>query len=191
MPDSPSLTAEDHDNQADEQAPASGALRPSVQAALTLKDFNSGPFPNLDLFDLVSELGTQINACSDGDLSRAEASLVTQAHLLDAIFGHLARRSFMNMGEYLGAAESYMKLALKAQNQARATWESLARMKSPQAVAFVRNANIAQNQQINFGESEETRVLEAAGHERLDFRATEETGRGHPSLEAVGEVDGA
>ena len=156
-----------------------------MQSALALKDFNSGVFPDLGLSELVSALGVQIEACKGGDLTRAEASLVTQAHLLDAIFGHLARRSFMNMGEYLGAAESYMKLALKAQNQARATWESLARMKNPQAVAFVRNANIAQNQQINIGECEQARVLEAEEDERLDFGTTEEADGSDSSMEAV------
>lgn len=184
-----SLTLVSDNDESDQLVKASAAIRPTVQSALALKDFNSGVFPDLGLTELVSALGDQINSCKQGDLTRAEASLVTQAHLLDAIFNHLARRSFMNMGEYLGAAESYMKLALKAQNQARATWESLARVKNPQAVAFVRNANIAQNQQINLGE--QTRVLEAADHERLDFGTTEEAGRGDSSLETVGEFEGA
>lgn len=185
----PALTLVAQDDQSNNEALASGALRPAVQAALSLKDFNAGPFPNLDLTALVTELGKQIKDCNDGDLSRAEASLVTQAHLLDAIFNTLARRAFMNVGEYMEATEKYLKLALKAQNQARRTWESLGRLKNPQAVAFVKQANIAQNQQINVSpESRHTEVLEAHEHEWLDPGTPQETLRSDSPVEAVGEV---
>lgn len=40
--------------------------------------------------------------------------LTTQAHTLDAIFNELARRSALNMGEYINAAERYMRLASAA-----------------------------------------------------------------------------
>jgi hypothetical protein len=57
--------------------------------------------------------------------------LVAQAASLNSIFTELARRAGLNMGEYIGATESYMRLALKAQAQCRATIETLAAMKNP------------------------------------------------------------
>jgi len=49
----------------------------------------------------------------------------------------------------MGAAESYMRLALRAQNQCQATLRTLGEIKSPKNVAFVKQANIAKNQQVN------------------------------------------
>ncbi len=53
------------------------------------------------------------------------------------MFLELARRSGANMGEYIQAAEAYMRLALKAQAQCRATLETLANTKNP-PVVYVR-----------------------------------------------------
>jgi hypothetical protein len=50
----------------------------------------------------------------------------------------------------MGACETYLRLALKAQSQCRATLETLAAIRNPQPVAFVRQANIAHGpQQLN------------------------------------------
>lgn len=71
---------------------------------------------------------------------------------LNAIFNELARRAANNMGTYLGTTETYLRLALKAQAQSRATVEALAEMKKPHSVAFVKQANIAHGpQQVNNG----------------------------------------
>src|SRR5690606_18062274 len=71
----------------------------------------------------------------------------------NAIFLEMTRRAALNMGEHLSATEQYMRLALKAQSQARTTIETLSEVKNPKAVAFVRQANIANGpQQVNNGE---------------------------------------
>jgi hypothetical protein len=57
--------------------------------------------------------------------------LVAQAHSLDALFTELARRATLNMGEYVGATESYGRLALKAQSNCRATLEALMKLHQP------------------------------------------------------------
>ena len=78
--------------------------------------------------------------------------LTTQAHTLDTVFNELARRACANLGEYVNAAERYMRLAFKAQSQCRATIETLAEIKHPKPVAFVQQANIANGpQQVNNG----------------------------------------
>ncbi len=79
-------------------------LRPTVQAAVTLKEYGKS-YGDLDLGGLIDSLIEQTRASSDGDLKRAEAMLTAQAHTLDAIFNNLARRAALNMGEYMDACE--------------------------------------------------------------------------------------
>ena len=125
------------------------SLRPTVQAALTLLDYNKG-FGELSVNTLVNDLVEQCELANKGDLSRAEALLIAQAHTLDAIFHELARRA--QRVEYLNQFDVNLRLALKAQSQCRATLETLATIKNPQAIAFVRQANIANGpQQVNNG----------------------------------------
>jgi hypothetical protein len=104
----------------------------------------------LSLTDMVKALHAHGEAINRGDLSAAERMLNSQAVALNAIFGELARRAALNMGTHLGATESYMRLALKAQSQSRATVETLAAIKNPPMV-FARQANINNGgqQQVN------------------------------------------
>jgi hypothetical protein len=78
-----------------------------------------------------------------------EKTLVAQANSLDAIFNELVCRAALNMGEYLETIDRYMRLALKAQRQCRAMLKCLAEIKSPAPLVFVKQANIADNQQVN------------------------------------------
>ena len=166
---------------------AKTVLRPSVRAALTTQK-HSKQFGELDLTSLVDELSEQISAANRGDMRRAEGMLVAQAHTLDALFHELVRRSTANSeAGYLGAAEIYMRLALKGQSQCRAALEALAEMKNPKPVTFVRQANVAHGpQQVNNGpqspaeasraresENQPNKLLEQQHGERLDFGATQ------------------
>jgi hypothetical protein len=177
------------------------AVAPSLQAALTIKQFNA-PTGDVELTALVDELRSLARDASGGNLERAEAMLTIQAHTLDAIFNSLARRSARNAGEYIQACETYMRLALKAQSQCRATLETLAAIKNPQPVTFVRQANVAHGpQQVNnaadpAGEASRAResenrpnkLLEQQHGERLDTGAPLAAGISNPSLEAVAVV---
>ena len=171
-------------------------IRPTVQAAVTLKEYGK-PFGDLDLTGLIDSLTEQTNAATEGDLGRAEAMLAAQAHTLDAIFNNLAQRAALNMGEYLEAFEAYLKLALRAQSQCRATLETLAEIKYPRSVAFVEQANIAHgHQQVNNAPSRadeigkpQSKLLEQSDGERLDTGTTSTAGRADTSMEAVGAVN--
>ena len=102
---------------------------------------------------MTRELGRQSKLVAKGDLSAQEYMLVQQAQTLDLIFTRMVMQAEANMGEYMSAAETYMRLALKAQAQARATIETLAEVKNPRPVAFVKQANIAHgHQQVNNAE---------------------------------------
>jgi hypothetical protein len=100
----------------------------------------------------IEALVSTAHAAHTGDLKKAETMLVAQASTLNAVFCELARRAASNMGEYLNATETYLRLALKAQAQCRATLETLAAIKNP-PVVFARQANINNGgqQQVNNG----------------------------------------
>ena len=137
----PDITKEEHS--------AKLALTPSISAASTIDIMRGRSFGGLDLTCLTKELSDQTSTLALGDMSRSESLLLAQAHTLDAIFHALCERSASNMGEYFDSMERYMRLALKAQSQCQTTLRTLNEMKSPKSVAFVKQANIAENQQVN------------------------------------------
>ncbi len=186
-----------------ERATARGVLRPSIGAAIATHNVyrKSVGGELLDIGALSEELTDQVGKVNGGDMKRMEAVLVCQAHTLDAMFNQLTALAMSQ--EYLKQFECYMRLALKAQAQARATVEAVAEIKNPRPVAFVKQANIAQNQQVNNGTAAPTAsdparenigtaqngLLEVSDGERLDTRATGTAGRRDPALEAVDAVD--
>jgi hypothetical protein len=174
-------------------------LRPSVRAGVAIGTWGTRPF-DVGINELVGALNAQGAIAAGGDLSRLEEMLAIQAHTLDAVFNEYTKLAKLNLAEYPAASESFMRLGLKAQSQCRATVESLAAVKTPPAVAFVRQANIANgHQQVNNGNSE-TRArgnqfqadeLLEQSDARLDTRATPSSVIGNPALAALGTIDGA
>jgi hypothetical protein len=127
------------------------AMAGTAGNALTVRAFAHGTFGELRTTECLDALRASVKAVQGGDLAGPEAMLTAQAAALNAIFGELARRAAINMGEHLDATERYMRLALKAQGQCRATLETLAAIKNP-PVVFARQANIAHGpQQVNNG----------------------------------------
>lgn len=125
------------------------ALGGIINGATLTVDFSKGNYGELSLTECISELGKKVRNVHKGNLQDAETILTAQAFALDAIFTSLARRAQMNMGEYMDAADRYMRLALKAQGQCRTTLETLAAIKNP-PVVFAKQANIANGpQQVN------------------------------------------
>jgi hypothetical protein len=131
---------------------AAAMVTPTVKAAVTIKAFDRS-LGELDISSLVGALCKQVEAILRGELGRAEEMLLTQAQTLDTVFHQLARIAGNNLSN-LEATETFMRLALKTQNQCRATLETLAVVKNPTTVAYVRQANIANGpQQVNNGNS--------------------------------------
>lgn len=164
---------------------------------------------SVDLSAAHESLKERAQEISAGDLTSCEGMLYAQAVSLNTIFTELARRSHLNMGEYLDASERYMRLALKAQSQSRATLETLAAVKNP-PVVYTRQMNVANGpQQVNNGtppgapppsparmpetQSKPNELLEDATHGRtqLDTGAKTQAGRGHQQMETVGAVNRA
>lgn len=179
---------------------ARAVLRPAVKAAVSLRKYDNN-FSDVDLNSLVEALAEQTQLATDGDTSRAETMLAAQAHTLDAIFNNLAQRAAANMGEFLEATDTYLKLALRAQSQCRTTWETLSAIKNPPVMGYVKQANISHgHQQVNNGSAHESpcagekvnpqnELLEEKDGERLDFGATSAAGRTNQDMATVGEID--
>jgi hypothetical protein len=159
----------------------------------------------VDLSELITDLQTKVETIQDGNMKPVEAMLYGQAMALQTIFTNLARRSAMNAGEYIDAADKYMRLALKAQSQCRATLETLAEIKNP--MPYIKQANIANGpQQVNNGKSEQyaqapapagdsqtlqNKLLEHQHGDTLEFGTTGQTVGADTHLEAVGTVQRA
>jgi hypothetical protein len=179
-----------------ELARARTLTRPEVTNARTLQAIEA----NLELQALVDTLTEQTQAVGDGDLTRAEEMLAAQAHTLDALFNHLARRALSV--DYMDHLDTYLKMALRAQSQCRATWETLSVIKNPPMVGYIRQANIAGgHQQVNNGPGKSSRALENRNPDnkllekkdgkRLDFGAKGACGRDDSQLATVGEINRA
>ena len=117
------------------QAVARNVLNPGFRHALTASTFANKmlgtSIEHPGLMDYVDHVIKIAGEAKDGELAIASKLLATQALILDTMFTELARRSALNMSEYIGATESYGRLALKAQSNCRATLEALAKLHQP------------------------------------------------------------
>ena len=143
---------------------------------------------------MVAELKHQSALVHSNDLSRAESMLIAQAHTLDGLFAKLTSKALS--ASQLDTMERYLRLALKAQNQARATLQTLAELKEPKQIAFVNQANIGNQVQVNNGNpnarsrakknrNPQNELLEVTHGERLDSRTTSTTGGADPTVAAM------
>lgn len=147
----------------------------------------------LEHMDMLEELDMTSKKVISGDMSYIEAALVRQFTVLEALFAELGVRG-MRCRDIREKAV-YMKLALRAQAQARTTAEALGGLKNP-PVLFARQANVATGpQQINNtvtfarvegNENARSELLPGARHDdEVDTRTQSQAGIGHPELEAV------
>ena len=153
----------------------------------------------IDAPTFLAILREQAATVQGGDMSHPEAMLINQAAALQALFVRLAERAVEQ--SHMPNLEGFMRLALRAQSQCRATLETLAAIKNP-PIVYARQANVTTGpQQINNGtaapsrpreiEAEQTQ-LSGGTHELLaDTRASGHACRVDPALETLGEVDRA
>ena len=163
-------------HETDDAATARVLTKPEISAALTIQRWQGGI---TEVNTLASELAKQIGEVNNGNMKRPEAMLLAQAHTLDELFNNLARRAHLQEG--IAMIDPYLRLALKAQTQCRATLETLAAIKNP-PIIYAKQANFANgHQQVNNGvtpshtgetKNEQNELLELKNGERLDTRAT-------------------
>lgn len=153
----------------------------------------------IDTPTMLATLRDQAAAVQSGDLAHAEAMLINQASALQSLFVRLTERA-MEQG-HMPNLEGFMRMALRAQSQCRATLETLATIKNP-PIVYAKQANVTTGpQQVNNGIPASTRAreieteqsqLSGGTHELLpDARASGLESRVNPALETLGEIDRA
>ncbi|MEO8329763.1 MAG: hypothetical protein ABI586_07165 [Candidatus Nanopelagicales bacterium] len=167
--------------------------------AWTALRFVKPEFGDVSLTDMVASLRESGTAINRNDMAAAERMLYANVVSLNTIFGELARVSQANMFKNVDAADRYLRLALKAQAQARMTVETLATIKNP-PVVFAKQANFAGGpQQVNNGglapvhealrvrktRPAPNKLLESLDVKRLDARAKGTAGRANQVLAPV------
>lgn len=151
----------------------------------------------IDTPTMLATLRDQAAAVQGGDLSHAEAMLINQASSLQALFVRLSERAMEQA--HMPNLEGFMRLALRAQSQCRATLETLATIKNP-PIIYAKQANVTSGpQQINNGtaapsqareiESEQSQLLRASHGEWMDNGTAGATIPSYSTVEAVGEID--
>ncbi len=91
-------------------------LEPAARHGVVSRAASTGAFAGLaqrgglgDHIDAVQDLCGEV---AGGDLSIVSRMLTAQATTLDTLFTQMAAKSIANAGEYLGATEIYMRMAL-------------------------------------------------------------------------------
>ena len=158
---------------------------------------NSGLGEHIDVPTMLATLREQAKTVNDGDLAQAESMLMNQATALQSLFARLTEKAIG--AEFLSNFEGFMRMALRAQSQCRATLETLSAIKNP-PIVYAKQANISQgHQQVNNRIAEPSRArevenqqnqLSGANNELLpDARASGNESRVNPTLETLGEID--
>lgn len=174
--------------------------RPTVMGLVATKAAAGKMLGDIDDAELLAGTMSQVQAIKGGDLAPVEAMLYSQAKVLEALFTRLVHRGMAQ--DNIAPFQANMSLALKAQAQCRATLQTLVEAKQPRAVAFVKQANISQQQQVNNGApashaharesaipANELSRLEAPNEwSALEAGTQAAPARGHPAMEALGEV---
>lgn len=109
------------------------SMKPHFRHALAASDYvkRTTQLNDLQWSDFVIQFGDAVVGTRSGELDLASDMLTAQALTLDSVFTDMLSRSNLNLTQFPEAAERYMRLALKAQAQSRATLEALAKLHQP------------------------------------------------------------
>jgi hypothetical protein len=176
------------------QRDAELALSPTMSGAAVIEVFAKAPLGVVDVVAIVSGLNEQLEEIHSGKMAGPEAMLYAQATALQSIFVNLTRRAIKQ--EYLAHLQTFLSLALKAQAQCRCTLEALNEIKFPKSATFVKQANIANQQQVNNGvparveskTEQSNEQLTEGNHATVDLGGTATAGAANSELETLGEI---
>ncbi len=186
--------------EADDTTVAREAQDPTLRAAMV--GFAHDPINAagpVDVNEYRNQIRHQAELVKSGDLSRPEEILSAQAGTLDMLFNILADRALRNITNgYQGAGETYLRMAMKAQSQCRTTIEAIGELKYPKSPTFIRQQNIAGQQQVNnypagekIVESRSNELMEVPNGERMDSGAASKAIGHDPGLAALGAINRA
>lgn len=177
-------------DQTKEQALAELKTKSNFLSTAVRESFDIGVGDEFSFQATMQVLEKTIAQIQSGDLSKIEEMYISQAVALESMFASLARRA--KAQDKLLQYETHMRLALKAQNQSRATLQALVQLKQPSQTTFVKQANIAQgHQQVNnLAEKNITpqNELLKGSHAKLDTGTTPTPTGIDTALETVGKI---
>jgi hypothetical protein len=171
------------------------AVSPSWAATRVLRMTEQpGVLDKMDLPALIRLLREQAQVVNGGNLEQAEGMLINQAVALQSLFARLIELGMS--AEVLPQYEAHMRLALRAQAQCVNTLRVLNEYKNPQVV-FAKQANIAQQQQVNNNvaplvretENSQNKLLETLPGERLESGTAATASGADSDLATVGAVN--
>jgi hypothetical protein len=93
---------------------AEAVAGPFISNAFAVSKFARSTIGDVSLDKLVLAMAANAERVKGGDMRDVEATLVSQATVLNALFADLMGRSSLNLGSYFDAGERYLKLAFKA-----------------------------------------------------------------------------
>ena len=134
-----------------EKLKADLTLSPCLNAGMVIEAFAGNLLGNhmADITEVVDSLRDSTRKAREGDLSTLESMLISQATALQTIFSSYARRAQAQTQQR--HLEAFMGMALKAQAQSRATIQAVIELKYPRQATFVKQQNVAHQQQVNNG----------------------------------------
>jgi len=162
----------------EEEKRANIALAPEFKAAVTAQAY-SPLIGQTDLASVLKRLGEMSTSSAKENSRELEYMLTSQAIALDSIFNRLAIQAHAGIGKHPKVVDTYLRLALKAQNQCRATVETLVAMKSPRQ--YINQTNVAGAMQINIDME----------NPHVDRRTQSKDAASDSSVEALGEIYGS
>lgn len=180
------------------------ATSPTIQAASTFDEIGRAEldfkYEELNTGKSCELFVESLKRFHYGDMRGVENGLLCHARTLDRLFNAFVRRGCREGSpEY---RELEFLIAFRAQSHYRATLATLASIKNPARVAFVRQANVAHGpQQANNApqpaetsraresENRPNKLLEQQRNEWMDARTAAATRSSDPSVEAVGAVN--
>lgn len=180
-----------------EQVATRYMLDPKTLGAMVVDGNSSSVSDQMDFEYAREVIGLGIEEIKNGDLSKLEEMLYSQAVALNMLFANLSRKASIQTN--VDVRSAIANLALKSQNQSRNTIQTLINLKQPSQTSFIKQqTNVANgHQQINNGVipsspekllNEQNELLEANHGKRLDRRKKAKTKGVNTELEALGEV---
>lgn len=123
----------------------------SSQRVVAASERHCGLDSHLDIPELMAVLKADSERLSGGKPEDVGPILANQAIALQSLFARLTERALSQSA--MTNIEAFMRLALRAQSQCRATLEALSSLKRSPSI-YAQQAHIATNQQINYTQNQ-------------------------------------
>lgn len=153
----------------------------------------------VDPMTLHNEIKNRVDNIRNGETNCLETTLSAQTVTLNLLFNKMIAHA-TSVKDY-DAMQMCMEMALKAQNACRKTVLAISALKNPQNATFVKQQNVAFNQQVNNDVvstgvqlksqkiKSENELIGEVHHEKVEFGATNKPSSGNQTSETMATVN--